>query len=35
MIGLALCDEQRRLVRLDDEIPKGAATALLPFRGVW
>jgi len=35
MIDLALFDEQSRLVRLDDEIPKAVATALLPFRGVW
>jgi hypothetical protein len=35
MLDLARCDEQGRLVHLDDEIPKAAATALLPFRGVW
>jgi len=35
MIDLALVDEQSRLVQLDDAIPKAAATALLPFRGVW
>ena len=35
MIDLALADEQSRLIQLDDEITKAAATALLPFRGVW
>jgi hypothetical protein len=35
MIELALSDEQSRLVQLDDEITKAAATALLPFRGAW
>jgi len=35
MIGVALFDEQSRLVQLDDEIPKAAVTALLPFRGIW
>jgi hypothetical protein len=35
VIELALVDEQGRPVRLDDEVPKAAATALLPFRGVW
>jgi hypothetical protein len=35
MIDFALFDEQSRLVQLDDEIPKAAVTALLPFRGIW
>ncbi len=35
MLDLALSDERGRLVQLHDEITKAAATALLPFRGVW
>jgi hypothetical protein len=35
MIDLALLDEQNHLVQLADVIPRAAATALLPFRGVW
>jgi hypothetical protein len=35
MIDLILPDEQGRLVQLGEEITRTAATALLPFRGVW
>jgi len=35
MNGLVLPDDQDRNIRLDDEIAKSAATALLTFRGTW
>jgi hypothetical protein len=35
IIDLALPDDRGVLVKLDDEVPKTAAMALLPFRGIW